>query len=120
MITALIRQLIYRSVLLRFKNLIDLLFSNNFFLVFLRKNFLEILLSKKLLPMLTSFLKNHCLSQFKVLTDLTALDKVSATFRFQLQYYFSSYLFNTRLRLVTFLGTNAWAYTMFNVFTSSD
>jgi len=81
---------------------------------------ITIIVSNKGIGTVLLFLKDHSHYQFKVLCDVTAVDYLNRTSRFEVVYNLISIRYNTRIRVKTFLNELTSVDSVSSVFPSSS
>ncbi len=72
------------------------------------------------LQFITFLLKNHLNFQYKVLTCISGVDLVNVRYRFCLVYEFLSLVFNSRLRLKTYINNLTSVESITNIFINAN
>jgi len=104
---------------------------NKNFLLYLKKNFnfinyyvidneIFIVLPYNNLFNFITFLKYNTFCQFKTLVDITAVDHPNRQYRFELNYSFLSYNYNTRLNVVTYVQNSLFVDSITPLFKSAN
>ena len=81
---------------------------------------ITIIVSNKGILSVLLFLKNHSHYQFKVLCDVTAVDYLNRTSRFEVVYNLISIRYNTRIRVKTFVNELTSIDSVSSIFPSSS
>ena len=81
---------------------------------------ITIIVSNKGILTVLLFLKNHSHYQFKVLCDVTAVDYLNRTSRFEVVYNLISIRYNTRIRVKTFVNELTSIDSVSSIFPSSS
>jgi NADH/F420H2 dehydrogenase subunit C len=86
-------------VYLRFLNLLLTLFPRGILNIFIEKNEMEVCVKKSYISEFLNFLKDHTWAQFKVLSDIIAIDYPGRADRFEVIYQLLSIRYNSRVNI---------------------
>jgi NADH/F420H2 dehydrogenase subunit C len=86
-------------VYLGFLNLLLTLFPKGIINIFIEKNEMEVCIKKSYIPEFLNFLKDHTWAQFKVISDIIAIDYPGRADRFEVIYQLLSTRYNSRMNV---------------------